>query len=46
MHDNGILGLPYVPAFIGVYILGRLIKEDDQSDPETDPTLSGKETNE
>ena len=47
VHDNGILSLlPYVPAFIGVFILGRLIKEDDQSDPETDPTLSGKETNE
>ena len=35
VHDNGILSLlPYVPAFIGVFILGRVIKEDDQTDPE------------
>ena len=37
VHDNGILSLlPYVPAFIGVLILGRIIKEDDRPQPETD----------
>ena len=37
VHDNGILSLlPYVPAFIGVLTLGRIIKEDDRPQPETD----------
>ena len=31
VHDNGILSLlPYFPAFVGVLILGRIIKEDDR----------------
>ena len=47
MHDNGILSLlPYVPAFIGVFILGRVIKEDDQTEPEAEPESTEKETNE
>ena len=32
VHSNGILSLlPYVPAFVGVLFLGRLIKEDGRS---------------
>ena len=47
VHDNGILSLlPYIPAFIGVFILGRIIKEDDQSEPEIGPTLSKNEADE
>jgi exosortase len=34
VHDNGLLSLlPYVPAFVGVLILGRVIKEDDRLKP-------------
>ena len=34
VHDNGLLSLlPYVPAFVGVLILGRVIKEDDRPKP-------------
>lgn len=37
VHDNGILSLlPYVPAFVGVLILGRVIKEDDRPEPATE----------
>ena len=47
VHDNGILSLlPYIPAFIGVFILGRIIKEDDQSEPEIGPKLSKNKADE
>jgi len=47
VHDNGILSLlPYIPAFIGVFILGRIINEDDQSEPKPEPTISEKENDE
>ena len=47
VHDNGILSLlPYIPAFIGVFILGRIIKEDDQPETEVVPTLSKNEADE
>ena len=47
VHDNGILSLlPYIPAFIGVFILGRIIKEDDQSETKPELTSSGKEDDE
>ena len=37
VHENGILSLlPYVPAFVGVLIIGRLIKEDDRPEPTTE----------
>jgi exosortase len=37
VHDNGILSLlPYVPAFVGVLILGRVIKEDDRPELATE----------
>jgi len=37
VHDNGILSLlPYVPAFVGVLILGRVIKEDERPEPATE----------
>ena len=47
VHDNGILSLlPYIPAFIGVFILGRIIKEDDQPETEVVPKLSKNEADE
>ena len=37
VHNNGILSLlPYLPAFIGVFILGHVIKEDDMAEPKTE----------
>ena len=37
VHENGILSLlPYVPAFVGVLILGRAIKEDDRPESATE----------
>ncbi|MDP6892129.1 MAG: exosortase/archaeosortase family protein [Verrucomicrobiota bacterium] len=47
VHDNGILSLlPYIPAFIGVFILGRIIKEDDRREPEAGPAFSKKKNDE
>ena len=37
VHSNGFLSLlPYVPAFVGVLILGSVIKEDDRPEPATE----------
>ena len=37
VHSNGFLSLlPYVPAFVGVLILGRVIKEDERPEPATE----------
>mgnify|MGYP003308452633 CR=1 FL=1 len=40
VHSNGFLSLlPYVPAFVGVLILGRVVKEDGESGPATEVAI-------
>ena len=40
VHSNGFLSLlPYVPEFVGVLILGRVVKEDGESGPATEVAI-------
>ena len=36
MTTESLSLLPYVPAFVGVLILGRVIKEDERPEPATE----------